>query len=454
MSITIEQFQKDGWKLTEEGLNLLKEWTEVEEPTFEHCLQVALNSDLKQFCKGEIGKEMPSTISPPHVLQLQEVVNIAAPLQHQVEHPRMLRAVFTDGGKKKIKGVEMHGKVDGLKLNTPPGTKFVVTKDITVEEDLLMLGHGVLKNIGGHVESMVNEWKASKQYIMRSSKAKKDTENNDNDDGPPPFVSYKLPTTVEKPRAQESKSVDKPHQKATKTDSNKENAVPSANASTKAKSKGGKGSERPNAKDKKKSTVVEPKEGNKDSEISTQQQRMGKDPSAVKGKKGNTAKISKGIKKEEGSTKQVHKPNAKKNHKNDAKVNDASASLGEEPQIENLVKESKEAKAPKSKRPEQKYYTPKPRVPSESAPSNAGDHKDAPSMGLSIDGTRRMNIPRQAASADTEHGKDNDNIGNGGAQGRGRGRGRGRGQGGRGRGQRGRGRGLGGDNKGPTYPSQ
>lgn len=70
---------------------------------------------MKQFCKGEIGKDMPGTIKPPHVLQLQEVVNIAAPLQHQVEHPRMLRAIFTDGGKKKIKGVEMHGKVDGLK---------------------------------------------------------------------------------------------------------------------------------------------------------------------------------------------------------------------------------------------------------------------------------------------------------------------------------------------------
>jgi hypothetical protein len=58
---------------------------------------------------------MPEKINAPLVLQLQEVVNIATPLQHQVEHPRMLRAVFTDGGKKKIKGVEMAGKVDGLR---------------------------------------------------------------------------------------------------------------------------------------------------------------------------------------------------------------------------------------------------------------------------------------------------------------------------------------------------
>lgn len=49
-----------------------------------------------------------------------------------------------------------------VRLSTPPGTKFVVTNDIAVEEDLLMLGPGVLKNIGGHVDAMVNEWKASK----------------------------------------------------------------------------------------------------------------------------------------------------------------------------------------------------------------------------------------------------------------------------------------------------
>jgi hypothetical protein len=70
---------------------------------------------MRQFCKGEIGKEMPDVITAPRILQLQEVVNIATPLQHQLEHPRLLRATFTDGGKKKVKGVEMRGKVDGLK---------------------------------------------------------------------------------------------------------------------------------------------------------------------------------------------------------------------------------------------------------------------------------------------------------------------------------------------------
>jgi RecQ mediated genome instability protein len=58
-----------------------------------------------------------------------------------------------------------------VRLSTPPGTKFIVTSDIAVEEDLLMLGPGVLKNIGGHVEAMVNEWKASKVSYFHVMKA-------------------------------------------------------------------------------------------------------------------------------------------------------------------------------------------------------------------------------------------------------------------------------------------
>lgn len=46
-----------------------------------------------------------------------------------------------------------------------------MTNDIAVEEDLLMLGPGVLKIIGGHVEAMVNEWKASKVSYLQPTKA-------------------------------------------------------------------------------------------------------------------------------------------------------------------------------------------------------------------------------------------------------------------------------------------
>lgn len=43
MSITVDEFKKAGWFITEEGVALLKEWTELENPTFDDCLSVALN---------------------------------------------------------------------------------------------------------------------------------------------------------------------------------------------------------------------------------------------------------------------------------------------------------------------------------------------------------------------------------------------------------------------------
>ena len=57
MSVTVEQFRKDGWNLTEEGLDLLKEWSELEEPTYEQCLTVALNVSSTQlpFSRREPG---------------------------------------------------------------------------------------------------------------------------------------------------------------------------------------------------------------------------------------------------------------------------------------------------------------------------------------------------------------------------------------------------------------
>lgn len=43
MSVTVDEFRKDGWNVTEEGISLLKEWTELENPTFDQCLSMALN---------------------------------------------------------------------------------------------------------------------------------------------------------------------------------------------------------------------------------------------------------------------------------------------------------------------------------------------------------------------------------------------------------------------------
>lgn len=45
---------------------------------------------------------------------------------------------------------------------TPPGSKFMITKPIQIREQLLLLGPGMLKPLGGHVQEMVHAWRSGK----------------------------------------------------------------------------------------------------------------------------------------------------------------------------------------------------------------------------------------------------------------------------------------------------
>ncbi|KAI9289630.1 hypothetical protein BC943DRAFT_349238 [Umbelopsis sp. AD052] len=481
MSNTFDEFRKAGWNLTEEGVTLLKEWTELENPTFDDCLSVALNSDMRQFCKGGIGKEMPQVIAAPLVLQLQEVVNIATPMQHQMEHPRLLRATFTDGGKKKIKGVEMRGKVDGLKLSTPPGTKFIVTADITVEEDLLMLGPGVLKNIGGHVEAMVNEWKASKQFITRSagSKAKNSSEGDKEDDSrPPPFVPYKLTNATAKPilpSVSKDKKKDGDHKKESNKEkgsnvdkSNRSNTKLSAEAKefkmgnkdikskesdqqsgqSKNKKNLGKGSQpkgnTANA-DQANQTEVQKKEKKgaknapkpKKSDASTSDQKPKKESTkATKSIDGPINGIAGEAPKQVEAVSKAKKPPTKKQN---GKAKDPSSAVDESNKGE--TKSVRATKPAKPKRPEQQYYQPKPRVAAEDI-SNVGKNDTAQSGNNDNRKAQPPSLPADlsnASSFNEQHAHQNENIPEIRSSERGRGRGRGRGHSNRGRGRGGRG---------------
>lgn len=58
-----------------------------------------------------------SQIPSPLVLQVLEVRNVAMPSVNQVENPRLLSVVFTDGSNKKYKAAEVLGKVESLKYD-------------------------------------------------------------------------------------------------------------------------------------------------------------------------------------------------------------------------------------------------------------------------------------------------------------------------------------------------
>lgn len=48
------------------------------------------------------------------------------------------------------------------RLHTPPGTKFLVTKPIEIKDQVALLGPGMLTELGGHVQELVQAWRAGK----------------------------------------------------------------------------------------------------------------------------------------------------------------------------------------------------------------------------------------------------------------------------------------------------
>ncbi|KAI8889992.1 hypothetical protein K501DRAFT_282016 [Backusella circina FSU 941] len=120
MTLTISEFEAKGWFLTDQGLELLKSKVDDDTASFDNYIEHAKDMDLrllstKGFPKmAENINEIPNNV----VLQVLEITNVAMPSVHQVENPRWLRIVFTDG-KRKYKAIEMK-KLDCISDETHP----------------------------------------------------------------------------------------------------------------------------------------------------------------------------------------------------------------------------------------------------------------------------------------------------------------------------------------------
>ncbi|KAI7870691.1 uncharacterized protein EV154DRAFT_431667 [Mucor mucedo] len=110
------EFEEKGWFLSPEGIELLKQQN-PEASNVDDLIACAKDTDLRLLSAKGFNKtnEKLTTIPSPCVLQVLEIKNTAMPSAHQAETPRLLSVVFTDGSKKKFKGVEVFGKVDCLK---------------------------------------------------------------------------------------------------------------------------------------------------------------------------------------------------------------------------------------------------------------------------------------------------------------------------------------------------
>ncbi|KAI9280382.1 hypothetical protein BY458DRAFT_500515 [Sporodiniella umbellata] len=193
---TVEEFEGKGWYLSLEGIQSIAAENE-QASSLDEYIRYAKDMDLSLLTSQGFNKtnEKLKEIPSPVVLQIVQVRNIATPSIHAGESPRLLQATLTDGHKK-WKAIEIRQQLDCLKLHTPPGTKFLVTKPIPVQDQILLLEPGMLKELGGHVQELVQAWRAGKQFLKRNRNGK-DKENQDS--GPPAFVPFKIKPKGEEP---------------------------------------------------------------------------------------------------------------------------------------------------------------------------------------------------------------------------------------------------------------
>ncbi|KAI4902221.1 hypothetical protein NFI96_025305 [Prochilodus magdalenae] len=217
---------KEGWYLTDEGIEECKSSSEKEKTTVNEVISVALNSDLrpigKSFLPTDINGGRVEKLEGPCVLQVQKVRNVAAPKENEESQaaPRMLRLQMTDG-QTMCTGLEFkhlskisHPPItrlsyrsgqaaavvmamrqplqvfyNGMKkisdiLNTPPGTKVKLLGTVPVKNGLLLLDDTKIAVLGGEVDHMIEKWE------LQRSLAKHSRSNIGAEGGPPPFLPF------------------------------------------------------------------------------------------------------------------------------------------------------------------------------------------------------------------------------------------------------------------------
>ncbi|XP_005169468.2 tudor domain-containing protein 3 isoform X1 [Danio rerio] len=179
---------KEGWYLTDEGIEECKSSSEKEKTSPTDIIQVALNNDLrpigKSFLPADINSGRIEKLEGPCVLQVQKIRNVAASKDHEESQaaPRMLRVQMTDGHTA-CTGLEFK-QLSKISLNTPPGTKVKLLGVVQVKNGILLLDDSKIAVLGGEVDHMIEKWE------FQRSLAKHSRRNIGAEGGPPPFVPF------------------------------------------------------------------------------------------------------------------------------------------------------------------------------------------------------------------------------------------------------------------------
>jgi hypothetical protein len=182
----------------------LAKFAEATEQDFEglgedRCFSALLDCDLRKFAEGGVpeglGKSDRTMWEGPVVVQVLKVANITEPSynQHaQGGRGRVLMIALTDG-KRECTALE-YSPVQGLTLDTPPGTKVRVA-NASVVSGVVLLDSQCCSVVGGVVKAMKEDWETQRRYsnaarrmmIKESRTGGSNTEGED-DEPPPKFT--------------------------------------------------------------------------------------------------------------------------------------------------------------------------------------------------------------------------------------------------------------------------
>ena len=224
-----------------------------------------LNEEAKTLCGGKVNKALDldlrehgisclpedlnklETFKANVVLQIKAIRNVAAPKANEESGaaPRMLKVSMTDG-QSVCHGLET-SKLEGLGVNTPPGSKVKLIGNIRLSSTgFLLLETGTVKLLGGKVPGLTDKWELSRK-MAHFTRAKSHQGGSGSGEGPPPWIPFgkKIKGGGDsggepKPPKDQPKEVEIKEDKNSKEfDSQRQDAIKEASASSKKQFGGG-----------------------------------------------------------------------------------------------------------------------------------------------------------------------------------------------------------------------
>ncbi|XP_076237130.1 tudor domain containing 3 isoform X2 [Calliopsis andreniformis] len=180
MTVNImERLRDRGWYITEHGYNIASDSGSIVD--IHKIIKRLLDIDLREVGNGQ-GDITQGNI----VLQIQKIRNVSAPKHNEESRaaPRLLKFSLTDG-KNNYQAIEVQ-HISSLSLNTPPGTKLLLsTGNIPISHGIILLRPmHIVQVLGGKVINLVEKWELNKKLALHTRVRSAE------EGGPPPWIPF------------------------------------------------------------------------------------------------------------------------------------------------------------------------------------------------------------------------------------------------------------------------